>query len=91
MKKIVIVILILLVFTSVTKPSEDSFDNYISSEFKSKKEDDGLTKIVKGFNKIQSNLTTKYDDKIFYSITETTIGNEKQKFLGICGFWFEIQ
>lgn len=90
MKKIIIIILVLLVFTSVTKPSEESFDNYIKSEFKSNKTDDGLTSIVKGVFKIQSNLTTKYYDKTFYSITETKIGNDKHKFLGICGFWFEI-
>ena len=90
MKKIVIIVLVLLVFTSVTKPSEDSFNDYIKSEFKNKKDDDGLTKIVKGFNKIQSNLSTKYYDKIFYSISETTIGKDKHKFLGICEFWFEI-
>ncbi len=90
MKKIIIIILILLVFASITKPSEDSFNNYIKTEFKSNKNDDGLTRIVKGVSKLQSNLTTRYNDKIFYSITETSIGNEKHKFIGIFGFWFKI-
>ena len=90
MKKGIITILGLLVLLAITKPSEDSFNNYIQSELNSKKNDDVLTKIAKGITKIQSDLTADYYDKIFYCISETTMGNEKHYFLGICGFWFEI-
>jgi len=90
MKKGIFLVLVVLILLSITKPSEESFNNYIQSELVSKKNDDVLTKIVKGVTKIQSELSTDYYDKIFYSISETTMGNEKHKFLGIFGFWFEI-
>ena len=90
MKKGILIVLVVLILLSITKPSEESFNNYIQSELVSKKNDDVLTKIVKGVTKIQSNLSTDYYDKIFYSISETTMGNQKHKFLGIFGFWFEI-
>jgi len=90
MKKGILIVLVVLILLSITKPSEESFNNYIQSELVSKKNDDVLTKIVKGVTKIQSDLSTDYYDKIFYSISETTMGNQKHKFLGIFGFWFEI-
>lgn len=90
MKKIFLVILILLVLTAITKPSENSFKQYINTELKSNVKDDFLTKFVKNISKIQSDLTINYYDKVFFSIAETTIGNDQHKFLGVCGMWFEI-
>ena len=91
MKKIAIVVLILLVLTAITKPSEDSFNEYIRTELKSNSKDGILVKIAKGLSGIQSSLTTKYDDKTFFSTVESTVGGERHKYLGILGMWFEIE
>ena len=89
-KKIIIIALIILVGAALTKPSEENFKNYIKSELMINSNDGFLTTVVKGITKIQSDLTTKYTDKTFFAICESTIGDEKNKFIGVFGFWFEL-
>ena len=89
-KKIIIIALLILVGTALTKPNEESFKNYIKSELKINRDDGFLTTVVKGITKIQSDLTTTYNDKTFYAICESTMGDKKNKFIGVFGFWFEL-
>lgn len=90
MKKLFLIILVVLVIAAITKPSESSFKNYVKTELKSNDSDNVLTIIVKGISKVQSDLSTKYYDKIFYSTVETTIVDERQKFVGVFNMWFKI-
>jgi len=90
MKKLIIIVLCLLVFLSITNPSKKSFNNYIESELKVNKNEGFFKNIGKGVKQFESNLTTQYYNKIFFSISKTSIGGENHEFLGIGGFWFEF-
>ncbi len=92
MKKIaIILILVLLIFVtaSITKPSENNFENYLKQSFVQNKSDDLFTKGVKSLVKIQSNWSIKYEDRIFFAKASTKVVNEKIEFIGIFGFWIQ--
>ena len=93
MKKSVIILIIVLffsVFAALTKPSESHFRNYIKNKFTYKSNDNLLTKGLKSVFKVQSGMYVKYDDKIFYSLGSTRVGNQEVRFIGIFGFWTEL-
>lgn len=87
MKKTLLILLLLLVVIAITKPSENSFESYISTQLNSNNKYSFITKIIKVVPKGNINLQTNYIDRIFFSVGETIVGSEKHKFLGLVGFW----
>ena len=88
MKKLIIVILLVLILAAVTKPSVEDYHEFIKTELKDNGNDNVFAKLFKEGLNIQSELTTDYQDKIFYSTAQSTISNEKREYIGIFGTWF---
>ena len=87
MKKLIIVILLVLILAAVTKPSEEDYHEFIKTELKDNGNDNVFAKLFKEGLNIQSELTTDYQDKIFFSTAQSTISNEKREYIGIFGTW----
>jgi len=90
MKKFLITTLIVLILAAVSKPSKESFSDYIDSTLKVNKNDDLISSIVKTGLNFQSDLSTQYNDKIFFSTAKIYVGNQHPTYLGLFGFWFKI-
>ena len=90
MKKYFITALIVLILAALSKPSEESFSNHMNSTLKVNKDDNLISSIVKTGMNFQSDLSTQYNDKIFFSTAKTYAGNQNHSYLGLFGFWFKI-
>lgn len=90
MKKGIIFLAVILILAAITKPSENSFNNYVKSKLEIKNNDKFLDMMAKGALQIQSNLLTQYEDKIFFSYGKTSLANTNPEFIGVFGFWFQI-
>jgi len=90
MKKYIIVVLIILILAATSNPSKESFSDHINSALKINKDDNLISSIVKTGMNFQSDLSTQYKGKIFFSTAKTYVGNQNHSYLGLFGFWIRI-
>ena len=91
MKKGLIILIVILIAAAISKPSKDSFSDYINTTLKVNKNEDLISSIVKTGMNFQSDLSTQYKDRLFFSTAKTFIGNRNYSYLGLFGFWFKIE
>ncbi len=85
-KRLTIIILSTLIVSALTNPSKKDFDTYMDKQL-SKNSDSILDDVVKSGLKVQSNLTTKHSDYVFFSTVKTKVGTEKKFYVGVFGLW----
>lgn len=89
--KFIIIIAGILLVLAVTKPTRENFKTDIKESYESKNTDDsvGLQAIGALLN-LKSQLTVKYEDRIFFATASTVVMRTNHKYVGLLGFWIPI-
>ena len=97
--KVALLIAVALVILAVLKPSKDSFNGFVKERYEKINSSDSWKDIAKksainlGKSALnaQSQLTVKYESKIFFALAERYKMDYEEKYLGILGFWVKIK
>ena len=96
--KLALIIAVTLVLLAVLKPSKENFNGYVKETYEKIDTDDTIENMAKSAIRnagkaalnMQGQLTTNYNDRIFFATGSAMKMDKTIEYLGIFGFWIKI-